>query len=445
MQAQRATRRFPIAAVVVAGIVLVGGVVLAGRWVLTRPKAPSTAAGPAVFARYGAGVASDGVLSGHISATTAWSFQAHRPLLMASEAAGRVYAVSVGMAWPQDQHGTVYALGAAHGRLLWKTRLANWIMTAPVVAHGRVFVGAGNQYFNPANNRRENDLTSTHLVRGIGPNAIYALSARTGQVLWTLPTRGEDMPTFVYHHGAVLAANGAGDVFAVDAATGHRLWSTHIGSYVSMASPVLWHNELIVAGAHPYAVYGVNPDTGKLLWRHLLPQVIAGLDDSSLAAGGGHVYTLATIGSWTDPAVQVYAFSPTGHLDWSRTFTAPRPTGHLPLYIEVGAPVYRHGTVYVGSPITDEEMALQADTGHVIWQRRMSAPVTSTALVAHGVVVVPVANGRVTALSAATGRLLRSTSFGGQFSATYPLLLEHTLYLTNLDGQVLAVPWRRVT
>jgi glucose dehydrogenase len=440
------TSTFPISPRSILGAFLAAVVVGLGLyWILTRPLMPSTHAGPPDFARYGGNPSSDGILPGRLSAETAWTFQVHRPLLMESEANGRVYAVSIGPAWPQDEHGTVYALGAAHGRLLWKTRLPNWVMTAPVVDQGRVFVGTGNQYFSSADSNRENVLTSSGLVRGIGPNAVYALSARTGAVLWSYPTTGEDMPTFVYNHGLLLVANGNGDVLALKAATGQLVWSTHIGSYVSMASPVLWHDELVVAGAHPYTVYALNPDTGRLLWRHPLPQVIAGLDDSSLAAGPRYAYTEATLGSWSDPVVAVYAFTPTGKVAWTRTFSPAQPPGHLPLNIEVGAPVYHDGIIYVGSPITDSEMALKAATGQVVWNRRLSGPVSSSALVAHGVALVPVGNGRVAALNARTGHVLRMTNLGGQFSATYPLLLDHTVFLTNLDGQVRAIPWNLLT
>jgi outer membrane protein assembly factor BamB len=113
---------------------------------------------------------------------------------------------------------------------------------------------------------------------------------------------------------------------------------------------------------------------------------------------------------------------------WTPTFAPPRPTCHLPLYIEVGAPVYHDGVVYVGSPITDSEIALKAATGQLLWQHRLSGPVSSSALVAHGVVLVPVGNGRVVALDASSGRLLRTTNLGGQFSATYPMLLDRTVF-----------------
>ncbi|MCY0881231.1 MAG: PQQ-binding-like beta-propeller repeat protein, partial [Firmicutes bacterium] len=363
--------------------------------------------GPTTFSRYGYRSSSNAALPGAGNMAAAdWTFAAQRPLLLSSEAGGQIFSVSIGDTWPQYQHGTVYALSAKSGKLLWKTALNNWVMTAPLVADGLVFVGSGNQQWTPQENQKSLSLNTTNLVRGIGPNAIYALNEKTGKVVWKVATRGEDMPTFVYQNGVVYVANGAGNVLALSAKTGKILWKTHIVSYVSMASPVIVGNELVVGGAHPYAVYGLSLKTGKILWHHDLTQAVGGTDDCSLAAGDGLVYTAATAGSWNSPETQFYALTPQGKQVWEHTVKPPKVGDALPSNIEIGAPVYADGSVYVGSPISEEELALNAKTGTVEWHAAMPAPVASSDLVAHGTVLALTQAGQVVAIDQKTGKIL---------------------------------------
>lgn len=426
------------------GIVFFAALVLLIWTPFSAVKQPSTHAGPKTFARFGYSESSNDILPGTIAASTQWTYTVNRPLLLSSEADGRVFAVSIGSTWPEDQYGILYALGAAHGRLLWEQHFDNWVMTQPVVANSVVYVGSGNEVFNAIESSRVLTLSSRHIVRGVGSNAIYAINAKTGQIIWKRATLGEDMPTFVYQNGQIFVANGDGIVLDLNAKTGKEIWGAPIGSYVSMASPVIVGSTLIVSGAHPYAMYGINIHTGKIIFKHRFYHVIAGLDDSSLAAHNNMIYTTSTIGSWTDPQVKVIAVNTSGTLIWTKIMQAPKPVGHLPLNIEVGAPVYAHGMVFIGSPITNDEVAFNARTGAVVWNDALSSPVSSAVLVAHGTVIALTQTGEVFAINAATGRILKVTNLGGVYTSMSPMLLDHTLYLTNKSGYVTALPWNKV-
>src|SRR5439155_26419178 len=88
----------------------------------------------------------------------------------------RVYAVGAGAAH------AVYAFNRANGQLLWTRVLDHIVMTQPLVAGNRIVVGSGNNYMraNPVRDWRT-------VIRGTGSNAIYALDAATGAVLWRRP------------------------------------------------------------------------------------------------------------------------------------------------------------------------------------------------------------------------------------------------------------------
>ncbi|MCY0881741.1 MAG: PQQ-binding-like beta-propeller repeat protein, partial [Firmicutes bacterium] len=135
-------------------------------------------------------------------------------------------------------------------------------------------------------------------------------------------------------------------------------------------------------------------------------------------------------------------FKPSGQLCWQHLLTASHPG--LPTNIEVGAPVFAHGVVYFGSPVAQEEVAIDASDGQMIWQTQVQAPIGSSAAVAHHTVLVVTTTGQVFALNQKTGRIIHRNDWGGRFQATFPLVLGHTVYLANWNGTLYARPWSRL-
>lgn len=421
------------------GLVLAVTAILAPQLLQPTWRSASTSVGPVDFVRYGANEHSNPVFSPQSSFTTAWTFHASMPLRMSSLANGTVYSVGMGTGWTGNPIGMLYAVGAAHGRLLWKRPLDNWAMTAPVVAHGIVFVGTGGPDFAPPYDTTVNTLASRHIIRGTGPNRIYAFDARTGREIWTVTTSGENMPTFLYHKGLLVVANGSGNVTAYQAATGRVMWQTAIGSYVSMSSPDLVGNLVVVAGAHPYRLYALNVDSGQIVWKAPLPGTIAGADDSSIAAGANQVFVVGTIGTWTRAQTRLYAFSLSGKPEWTLTEGA----APLPARIEVGAPTVSGNTVLFASPLSREEYAVDSATGHVIWQLPLKAPVKTSVAVVNGYAVIPTVKNQVLTVSMATGHVLKTTALSGKF-VSFPIIVGHTVYITSESGELQAVPLTRL-
>ncbi len=399
-------------------------------------SAASTNAGPTQWTKYALNAGNNPVDESPAVAgwSVDWTYNAPEPLQQASEANGVVYASGDGTA-PGD--GNIYAFDAQTGTLLWRRQLNNMSMTTPVVADGLVFVGSGNQSFSPSAQAADNNLNSTGIVRGTGPNAIYALNAATGAVAWSYSTPGENMPTFVFNNGVLYAANGNGMVYAFNAESGQVEWTVSIGSYVSMSSPVLVGNMLYVSGAHPYDLYAINVDTHQIAWAVPVPNVFGGSDDCSLAVADGLVFVEGTQGSWTKPVSTVFGFSAaTGHLQW----TTPLGGGLLPTDIEVAAPVVVGSTVYVGSPIADEEVALDAATGRVQWTFAAGGPISESAAVVNNTLYVGDQTGSIYAINASTGNALAVRDVGGTLAADYPIIIGQTLYQPNENGEMDALP-----
>ena len=109
-------------------------------------------------------------------------------ILAVSIVTDTVYAAGAG------QTHAVYALNRRNGQPIWGRLVDNVVMTQPIVAGGRVFVGTGNNYMRDDPVRDYNSVS-----RGTDANSIYALDQGTGAVLWQLPLQGEAMPTPIYN------------------------------------------------------------------------------------------------------------------------------------------------------------------------------------------------------------------------------------------------------
>ncbi len=403
----------------------------------------TTHVGPVSFTKYGMNDSNNAVFEGPQVAgwSQSWTYTATEPLQQASVANGVVYASGDGGNLASQSNDLIYALDAQSGSLLWSRHLDNMSMTTPVVADGMVFVGSGTQGFQGSNLRNVDNLNAQHIVRGTGPNAIYALDAANGQVVWEYRTLGENMPTFIYSQGTLYVANGNGAVYAFNARTGVRQWKVSIGSYVSMSSPTLANGVLYVSGAHPYDLYAINVATHQLMWAAPVPGVFAGTDDSSLAFANNMVYLMGTIGSWTKPSSVVFAFNPDGQLAWQTVLGS----GALPTDIEVSAPVAVGTTLYVGSPITNAEYALNALSGKVLWTFDAAGPVSESPAVVNNILYFGDGTGMFYAIDASNGKEIASKALTGSFAADYPVVVGQTIYQPDENGQLFAIPFSDLT
>jgi outer membrane protein assembly factor BamB len=228
--------------------------------------------------------------------------------------------------------------------------------------------------------------------------------------------------------GTVYIGSSDGNVYALDAVTGHLRWSHGVGP-VHFSSPAV-AGDTVYIGSTDHKVYALDAATGRPRWAH----TTGGVVDSSPAVAGGTVY----IGSADN---NVYALdAATGHLRWAY------PTGD-PVHSSAAV---AGRTVYIGSA-DGNVYALNAGTGHLRWAYPTGGKVFSTPAVAGGTVYIGSTDGSVYALDAATGHLRWAHALGGGIGSSpawagwtfyigsSPAVAGGTVYIGSADHKVYAL------
>lgn len=343
--------------------------------------------------------------------------------------------------------GAVAAIDRHTGRVVWKVHLANQVMSTPLVHAGTILVGVGDKIFaTPAPSGYQR-------LRGTGWSGIVALSETTGNVLWSVRTTGEVMPTLAYWGGNVYAATGGGHLWSVQAMTGIVEWKLRLAGFDSMSSPAVYDGTLYVGSGG--TVFAVDLQTRRVLWHTAMPTV-SGLSDCSPAVGANEVYidavtSLTATGGKAAQATEVmFALSrTTGRIVWQRAVGSGIIAADQ---MQTGVPALYGGLLYFGSPVTQGVYALDAGNGKLIWQFTAHGQVRGAPALVGGDVVTLDSAGYVDALDATTGKLVASyrlsqgvsvntkTMFPTGFGPASPTVVGQTVYAASMDGHVYAFP-----
>ncbi len=270
--------------------------------------------------------------------------------------------------------------------LKWKSHIPSGTITysAAAVAGGMVYAGTNTS------------------------GAVYAFDTKTGTIRWMFQTAGHNVWAGPSVAGGVVYV-GADDqnLYALNAATGAKLWSFNAGTPIVNAPAVVGGVVYLGAGA----LYALSASDGKQLWSGLA--TAAGVS-ASPAVSGGRVF----VGAYT-PGVRgtpnFYAFNAAGcgaaycSPQWSAVVgLPPAAVGELD-GIQSSAAVDA-GSVYIGAP-DGKLYALDPSNGAVRWagpthgsqitaQQPNPTPIESSPAVANGVVYVSSFDGYLYAYAA---------------------------------------------
>ena len=133
----------------------------------------------------------------------------------------------------------VYALDAATGKKRWEYSTGGRVYAAPVIDHGSVYFGAGNDQV-----------------------LLSALNAQNGRRLWSLSTPIDGDSSLLAANG-LLYVNIDHILFALNGQNGATVWQSPISSPIR---PLLVNGVLYVA-SFDNGMYAFNAKNGTLLWH----------------------------------------------------------------------------------------------------------------------------------------------------------------------------------
>ena len=359
--------------------------------------------------------------------------------------------------------------------LLWRYPTAGWVVNAPTIADGVVFVGSDD-------------------------NHVYALDAETGELLWRFETGDVIRSTPTVTGGAVYVGSNDNHVYALDAETGAELWSHDTGGWVQY-SPVVsggvvyfkaladgnqklhaldaMSGELLWVSEKPYpyidgfalAVYGqvympgefgefhaLDAGTGETVWS---VSVGGGAESSPIADDRGWVFLTAVnsayvldwktgeeIWSYSTETFPARGFPPAeeyGYFYFSPNkvlYALNGATGEPVWSYEASdfinmKPMVAERMVYTGSE-DGRFYALNADTGELLWSRDGIDSGLASPTVVDGVLYAESSNGYLRALTAATGEELWNLQKGYFDGVPSYTVADGVVYVGSLDGSVYA-------
>ena len=279
--------------------------------------------------------------------------------------------------------------------------------SAPVMAEGMLFTATMDGYMRALDPETGNVIWQTSVgwpgnpvalptyyegvVYGIFYNMsyrVYALDAATGAKLWDSYSSGiffNPRAALNAADGMVFAGQDGGDWVALDAETGAIVWTypTYVQTWGGMA---VGPGMVFGGDAWGCNLYALDEFTGELVWSTRLLSDISSCPMYAqgkvfVATGAGIVYAL-------DAA--------TGGVVWQT---------NVPGMIWMTTPTYGGVAIYLGTE-SGEYFALDTADGSVMWETRVGGMIASSAALVNGYLYGTSYSGELYTLDAATGQVI---------------------------------------
>ena len=344
------------------------------------------------------------------------------------------YFATYGVANP-DYIGYVVKINNDNGDIVWKSKMPNVIMNTPLVVPqiNMVFVGIGNDEFFYKNNI---------LYRGTSTSGVYALDIQTGKILWKFSTIGQRKPTLIYHNGVIYSVGGNRVLYAISAQNGKQLWSLNYGSISSQGSPVLVGDNLFFGGAKPYKLFDVNINTHQIVWTDNLGNtngINGGLDDTTIAASSGYLYTMATkLVNYKTNQGYDYLFKineSNGNIVW--TFNEGFGKMNLPngAQMEGTVPTITKNNIYVGSTSAQKIFDISVSSGKKIWSQSAAGLNNKPFVILGSNLYYDNGLGNILVYNRKTGHYIAERTTGGTVAVSGLTYSDGYFYADNSSGR----------
>ncbi|MDO8588506.1 MAG: PQQ-binding-like beta-propeller repeat protein [Armatimonadota bacterium] len=265
-----------------------------------------------------------------------WTYPADRSLSGTVKASP---AFSEGALFFGATDGSLYAVNAANGVLMWTYPTGGAIRSSPMVSEGVVYFGSDD-------------------------NSLYAVRAATGESAWRGPfaTKEDIAAPPAVSSGYVVFACSDGLVYMAGASGGGQRWEHRLPMAPSRSGPVVSADVVHIAAGN--TLYAIGRKTGLLRWSQPFKSDISAgpaiAQRSVSAEAGGNASRSAIF--LTTRNNKLYALTSLGKLMWKDPATLPYNAGV--------APTIAGGTVIVG---TDRGYicAYSVEDGNLVWQQNV--------------------------------------------------------------------------
>lgn len=162
-----------------------------------------------------------------------------------------------------SNNGFVTALEAETGAFVWRKRLNGEVKSTPTVVDGRVYVTSWDHH-------------------------LYALSAETGDIEWSvsLGSPSQSSPSWAQSDDLLIVLNNRGGVFGIERRSGRIRWRNENWALSLSSALILGEGTRAIAigGCDTREVCGLDPRTGRLLWKLGLKGVLSSVPVAGASA-----------------------------------------------------------------------------------------------------------------------------------------------------------------
>jgi outer membrane protein assembly factor BamB/predicted Ser/Thr protein kinase len=321
----------------------------------------------------------------------------------------------------------VYALDVLTGKLLWQH------LMSPATAK--------TQYVVPA----DGVVIAANGYTGVAPTGwdggAYGLDPGTGKLLWSTQAvyvNWLDAAGGVVYVAAAIKDPVTGGVSALSTATGELLWTFDFPTNVDINGGLTVTDGVVYANTSKGEIFALSAATGNVLWRFADP--IATFDNGILVTDGV-LYTSSAQNKKDNAEPVLYALQArTGHVLWQH------PLGATP-YGDSGAGATGGGLIFTfvlreapssSSPGVGVLSALNATTGQLLWQVQVAGGASSIAEHPGNVVYTGNSHGVIDGWQADTGNHLWSYRAPKPFSSVIKVT-DGVAYFGCTDHRAYAV------
>jgi outer membrane protein assembly factor BamB len=306
---------------------------------------------------------------------------------------GRVYAGTAG--------GSICALSADTGAVVWRTSLGGAVVSSPSVAGGLVVAGSADR-------------------------CVYALDAVDGKVRWRVRTRGPVVSSPLVVNDLVYCGSMDGRFRCLRLATGETVWQTTEGGGISGAAAEA--EGIVYYGDEAGHLLARRAADGKLVWG----QQVQGLVVASPVVRGNMLIV---------PVMSATALSPpkTDCLMVCDRATGRQIWAHSKQSSVLHTPVADDTYVYfatVSGYLSDTELwACRLTDGLVLWKIRLAGVADSSPLLTGTWLVFGNHDGNLYLVDKATGRVGGTVPVGAKMHSS-PALSGGRLFIGAQDGKL---------